>query len=137
MMGVSGRLMIEALIAGERDRRVLAELAKGRLRVKDAALIEALTGRFDEHHAELADMLLQQIDGLTEQIERLDVRVEQLLDDLPDAQAPPGDPGPDGNRSIWLRPIVSSRSPASADTARRRSSPRSGCPWPCFLPLGT
>jgi len=71
MMGVSGRLMIETLIAGERDPRVLAELAKGRLRVKHAALIEALTGRFDEHHAELADMLLAQIDGLTEQITRL------------------------------------------------------------------
>lgn len=95
MMGVSGRLMIEALIAGERDPRVLAELAKGRLRVKHAALVEALTGRFDEHHAELADMLLAQIDGLTEQITRLDARVEQLLADMPAAQAPPGG-GPDG-----------------------------------------
>jgi transposase len=96
MMGVSGRLMIEALIAGERNPRTLAELAKGRLRVKHTALIEALTGRFDEHHAELAEMLLAQSDGLTEQIDRLDARVEQLLADIPAAQAPPGDPGPDG-----------------------------------------
>jgi transposase len=96
MMGVSGRAMIEALIAGERDPRVLAELAKGRLRVKHAALVEALTGRFDEHHAELADMLLEQIDGLSAQIERLDARVEQLLDDMPAAQAPTGGTGPDG-----------------------------------------
>ena len=96
MMGVSGRAMIEALIAGERDPQVLADLAKGRLRVKRAALIEALTGRFDEHHAELADMLLEQVDALSAQIEHLDARVEQLLADLPAAQAPPGGSGPDG-----------------------------------------
>jgi hypothetical protein len=96
MMGVSGRLMIEALIAGERDPRVLADLAKGRLRVKRAALIEALTGRFDEHHGELAAMLLEQIDGLTAQIGRLDARVEQQLADIPAAQAPPGGTGTDG-----------------------------------------
>jgi transposase len=76
MMGVSGRAMIEALIAGERDPRVLAELAKGRLRLKHAALIEALTGRFDDHHAELAALLLEQIDGLSAQIEHLDARIE-------------------------------------------------------------
>src|SRR5674536_345617 len=58
MMGVSDRAMIAALIASERDPRVLADLAKGRLRVKHTALIEALTGRFDEHHAELAAILL-------------------------------------------------------------------------------
>jgi transposase len=57
--------MIEALIAGERDPHILAKLAKGRLRVKRTALIEALTGRFDEHHGELAAMLLDQIDGLS------------------------------------------------------------------------
>ena len=60
LMGVSGRAMIEALIAGERDPQVLAELARGRMRVKRAALVEALTGRFDAHHAELARMLLDQ-----------------------------------------------------------------------------
>ena len=69
---------------------------KGGLRVKRPALIEALTGRFDEHHAELADMLLEQVDGLSAQIEHLDARVEQLLADLPAAQAPPGGSGPDG-----------------------------------------
>jgi transposase len=89
IMGVSSRLMITALIAGERDPQVLAELAKGRLRVKRAALIEALTGRFDEHHGELADLLLDQIDGLTAQINRLDTRIEQLIADIPAAQAPP------------------------------------------------
>lgn len=93
IMGVSGRAMLAALINGERDPQVLAELAKGRLRVKRAALVEALTGRFDEHHAELADMLLAQIDGLNAQIEHLDTRAEQLIDAIPAAQAPP----PSGN----------------------------------------
>src|SRR6476646_4560196 len=58
IMGVSARAMIAALIAGERDPHVLAGLARGRMRVKRAALVEALTGRFDDHHAELAQMLL-------------------------------------------------------------------------------
>lgn len=89
IMGVSGRLMLDALIAGERDPKTLAELAKGRLRVKHAALVEALTGRFDEHHAELAELLLAQVDGLSAQIERLDERIEQLIADLPAAQSPP------------------------------------------------
>ena len=47
IMGVSGRAMIEALIAGERDPRRLADLARGKMKAKRAALIEALTGRFD------------------------------------------------------------------------------------------
>jgi transposase len=89
IMGVSARAMLAAVIFGEHDPRVLAELAKGRLRVKNTALIEALTGRFDEHHAELADILLDQIDSLTAQIERLDSRAEQLIADMPAAQAPP------------------------------------------------
>ena len=66
----SVRDMLEALIAGERDPKVLAGLARGRMRAKHAALVEALTGRFDDHHAELARMLLDQIDALTAQIGR-------------------------------------------------------------------
>ena len=54
---------VEALIGGERDPRVLAGLARGKMKAKHAALVEALTGRFDDHHAELARMLLDQIDA--------------------------------------------------------------------------
>ena len=97
IMGVSGRAMIDALIAGERDPQVLAELARGRMRIKRAALVEALTGRFDDHHAELARMLLEQIDALTGKIDTLTLRVDQLIAEIPAAQAPidPG-PGPGG-----------------------------------------
>ena len=59
----SVRDMLEALIAGERDPKVLAGLARGRMRAKHAELIEALTGKFDDHHGELARMLLDQIDA--------------------------------------------------------------------------
>lgn len=62
---VSVRHMVEALIAGERDPEVLASLALRRMKSKHDKLVEALTGRFDAHHGELAKMLLEQIDGLT------------------------------------------------------------------------
>ena len=95
LFGVSGRAMIEALIAGERDPRRLAGLAKGRLRVKHAALVQALTGRFDERHAELARMLLDQIDGLTAQIDRLTARIGDLLAAIPAAGIPKENGGDD------------------------------------------
>jgi transposase len=85
---LSTRGMVEALIRGERDPRVLAGLARGRMKRKHAALVEALTGRFDDHHAELAQILLDQIDTLTGQIDKLTTRIGQLLADLPEAQPP-------------------------------------------------
>jgi transposase len=96
IMGVSGRAMLDALIAGERDPRVLAELARGRMRVKRAALVEALTGRFDAHHAELAQLLLDQIDALTAKTDLLTLRIDQLIAEIPAAQAPILGPGPGG-----------------------------------------
>jgi transposase len=86
--GVSVRAMVEALIAGERDPRVLAGLARGQLRIKHPALVEALTGRFDDHHAELARLLLDSIDALSTQIDHLSTRIEELINALPAAGAP-------------------------------------------------
>jgi transposase len=83
---LSVRAMIEALIAGERSPRVLADLAIGKMKAKRAALIEALTGRFDDHHAELARMLLDQIDQLSAQIETLTARIEELIGAMPAAR---------------------------------------------------
>ena len=74
--GVSGRLMLQALIEGQRDPAVLADLAKRRLRAKIPELTEALTGRFSEHHAFLARMYLDVIDQRTRQIEQLNARIE-------------------------------------------------------------
>jgi len=94
IFGVSGRAMIEALISGERNPRRLAALAKGRMRVKQAALVEALTGRFDAHHAYLARMLLDQHDALTTQIDQLTAKIDQLLAAIP-AAGPPATADPD------------------------------------------
>jgi transposase len=94
IMGVSGRAMIEALIAGQRDPTVLAGLARGRMKTKHSALVAALDGRFDDHPAELARMLLDQIDALTTQIDTLAARIDQLLAAMPDTQ--PVDPRPAG-----------------------------------------
>src|ERR687897_1117836 len=95
IFGVSGRAMIEALIAGQRDPTALAALARGRLRLKHAALVQALTGRFDDHHAELARMLLDQIDTLSGQIDQLTARIEEAITAIPAATppAPGGGPG--------------------------------------------
>jgi transposase len=98
IMGVSGRAMLEALIAGQRDPKVLAELARGRMRGKRGALVQALTGRFDAHHAELARMLLDQYDALTAQIDRLTARIQELIAAIPAAQVPRDGDGPTGGR---------------------------------------
>jgi transposase len=90
IFGKSGRDMIEALISGQRDPRVLADLARGRLRVKHAALVQALTGRFDDHHGVLARILLDQIDTLTSRIDQLTTIIDQAIAAIPDAQAPAG-----------------------------------------------
>lgn len=93
----STRDMIEALIAGQRDPKQLAELARGKMRVKHAALVQALTGRFENHHAELARILLHQIDMLSAQIDTLTTRIGEQLATLttpPPAEAtPPADVG--------------------------------------------
>ena len=66
--------MLEALIGGQRDPKVLAQLARRRLRVKIAALEEALRGFFTDHHAVILRMMLDNIDRLSEQIAALTPR---------------------------------------------------------------
>ncbi|WP_233606659.1 hypothetical protein [Micromonospora sp. Llam0] len=88
---VSTRDMIEALIAGQRDPRALADLVRGAMRGIRTALIEALTGRFDAHHGELARVLLDQIDRLDTEIAKVTQRIGVLLDQIdspPPSQTP-------------------------------------------------
>ena len=80
ILGVSGRAMLEALIAGQPDPAVLADLAKRRLRVKIPALTEALTGRFSEHHAFLVRIHLDLIDQHTAAITELTERIETVME---------------------------------------------------------
>lgn len=79
MFGVSGRAMLSALIAGQRDPVILADLAKGRLRAKISGLREALTGHFDDHHALICAKMLSRIDALTADIADVTVAVEAAI----------------------------------------------------------
>ena len=76
LFGVSGRAMLTALVDGERDPEVLASFAQGRMRPKIPALVEALTGRFSEHHAFLCRIMLGRVDDLDATIAHLTIQVE-------------------------------------------------------------
>lgn len=78
----SARDMIEALIAGERDPHTLAGKARGVMKHKHDALVEALTGRFDNHHAQLARLMLDKIDAFTTDIDTLTAAVEARLTEI-------------------------------------------------------
>jgi transposase len=77
--GVSGRAMMEALIAGQRDPWSLARLAKGIARKKIDRLEEALRGFFTDHHATILQMMLDNIDRIGAQIAALDVRIAEAI----------------------------------------------------------
>jgi transposase len=76
VLGVSGRAMLDALLAGQSDGTALAELAKGRLRNKRDELARALTGRVKPHHRFVLTELLCQIDALDETIEHFNREIE-------------------------------------------------------------
>lgn len=79
VLGISGRQMLEALIAGERDPAVLAEMAKRRMRSKIPVLNLALEGRFGDHHAVMVRHHLDHIDFLDASIARLDEEVDKEM----------------------------------------------------------
>jgi transposase len=76
VLGASGRAMLTALIAGERDPQILAALGDRRLRATPAALAEALQGQFTAHHATLARLMLTHIDQLAATVAALDAEVD-------------------------------------------------------------
>lgn len=79
IMGMSGRAMLGALIEGERDPEVLADLALGRLRGKNTELVKALVGRFTDHHAWLCALMLTEIDSISAAIAQLDTRIDEQM----------------------------------------------------------
>jgi transposase len=79
VLGVSGRAMLEALVGGERDPVVLAELARGVLRKKRPLLRQALKGRFSDHHALLVGLSLSHLKHLERAISQLDQRIDQVI----------------------------------------------------------
>jgi transposase len=83
VFGVSGRLMLNALVAGERDQKRLADLAKGVLRNKIDDLRLALEGRFSDHHGKLVAFHLQRIDALEQDLVRVNAEIGSLEPDAP------------------------------------------------------
>jgi transposase len=79
IFGVSGRAMMAALIAGERDPGVLAELARGRMRAKRSQLVEAFTGRFSDHHAFLLETMLSRIDQAGADIAAVEAKIAEQI----------------------------------------------------------
>ncbi|GAA3609352.1 IS110 family transposase [Nonomuraea rosea] len=85
IFGVSGRAMMGSLIAGERNPRVLAEVARSTLRRKIPDLVEAFTGHFTDHHAFLLATMLARVDQISHDLARVEARIEELI--APFAQA--------------------------------------------------
>jgi transposase len=79
VLGVSGRAMLTALINGERDPGVLAELARGRLGAKLPQLRQALRGRFGAHHALLIRLAVAHLEQLEGSIAELDTHIDRVL----------------------------------------------------------
>jgi len=79
IMGVSGRAMLAALIAGTATPAAIADLAQRRMRSKIPALTEALTGRFTPHHGYLIRMHLDLIDQYGQALADLDVRIGEAM----------------------------------------------------------
>lgn len=79
IMGMSGRAILAAIIAGESDPDRLADLTRGRLKASRTELREALHGRVTEHHRFVIQLHLTQIDGLEGAIAAIDVRIGDAL----------------------------------------------------------
>ena len=86
VLGVSGRAMLKALVAGERDPKVLAELARGRLRSKLPELRRALRGRFSDHHALLVRLALDHVEHLEAAVATLDEEVDRVMSPFAEAR---------------------------------------------------
>jgi transposase len=80
LQGLSSRAMLEALVNHEDDPAVLAELARGKLRAKIGQLTDALTGRFNDHHRFMVRFRLDRIDQSSADIDRLDRRIDELIE---------------------------------------------------------
>jgi transposase len=148
ILGKSGRDMLDALVAGETDPQVLADLARKQMRKKIPALREALTGHFDAHHRMWIGAILRHIDFLDEQIERLTQMIEQhirpfapaveLLSTIPGiqrrgAECVIGEIGVDMTRFATSRHLASwaGQCPGNDQSAgkRRSGKTRDGSKW--------
>jgi transposase len=156
ILGVSVRSMIEAMIEGEQDVHVLAEMAKTRMRSKIPDLVQALTGNFRQHHAFLCRMHLQCIDQITAAIVEVSARIEEemrpfarqleLLQTIPgigqsNAEVIIAETGADmtrfrtaGNLASWAGTTPGTTSPRANDDPAEHATATAGCPAPWESP---
>ncbi|MDQ5851579.1 MAG: IS110 family transposase, partial [Chloroflexota bacterium] len=83
LQGVSAQAILRALLAGQDDPHALADLARGKLRTKQAELERALTGHFRPHHRFLLAELLAHLDFLDDKIATVEARIEEALAQVP------------------------------------------------------
>ena len=93
VMGVSGRAMLRAIIAGDKNPEEMAQLARGQLRSKQEKLKQALVGRVQPHHRFILAQLLSNVESVDEVIKQFDIQIEEycrpfeqaveLLDTIP------------------------------------------------------
>jgi transposase len=79
VLGVSGRRMLEAIIAGQDNPEQLAQLARGRLKSKTAELAQALAGRVRDHHRFLLAEYLDEWEALERRIQRIEAEIDQQV----------------------------------------------------------
>src|SRR4029079_6129154 len=79
VLSVTGRLILDALCAGERDPETLAAMARSPLRSKIDDLRQCVPGRFNSHHAAMVTEIVAHVDYLSAAITRLDTRVEAMM----------------------------------------------------------
>jgi len=148
IMGLSGRRMIEALIAGETDPFALAALAHRRIKASQAELEAALRGRVSDHHRFMLRLLLQHIDAIDAAIGQIDQEVDahvepfrtaiQILSSIPgisdlSAEVIVSEIGIDMNRFPTEGHLISwaGLCPRNDESAGKRRSTRmrKGAPW--------
>ena len=142
IFGVSGRDMTAALIGGQPDLKVLAQLARGRMRAKISDLREAFTGRFSDHHEFLLTKMPARIDAINADLKaKIDEQITPFahgvarLDAIPGvgvtaAQAIIAEPG---RWDALLRPTYLESRACDLSTHTAPSKPQGRCGWRCWL----